>query len=167
MAPPPDDTPESLDGEFACVAFSPDGKTLATGGKDGYVRFFSFPAGKRLGPQAVSKVAISSLALGPNRRVATVDVQGVVRIFSHLETSVGAFGPWPIGFEFTPRLEIGAASIAFKNDGALHAVTADGTIVQIDAKTGMEMRRIPGRDGKRTKTVRAFPNLVVQILDDG
>lgn len=60
----------SHEGHRTCVAFSPDGKTLATGGKDNHIRLWDVATGKlRLAILAHSVPAgVSRLAWFPDGR---------------------------------------------------------------------------------------------------
>jgi hypothetical protein len=57
--------------QVLAVAFSPDGKTLLTGGSDGVGRLWDAATHKPLGPPLVHSVdAVSAVAFGPKGRTA-------------------------------------------------------------------------------------------------
>ena len=67
-------------GEVDAVAFSPDGKTLLTGGHDGTARFWDVESGRQLGPSLRHTDAVLSVAFHPDgKSVATGTKNGKVQ----------------------------------------------------------------------------------------
>jgi WD40 repeat protein len=65
-----------------CLDFSPDGKTLATGGQDGVVSLWTVSTGEAIKPFHSQMARIWGFAISPNgERVATADQHGVLRLY--------------------------------------------------------------------------------------
>jgi WD40 repeat protein len=64
------------------LAWSPDGRTLATGGEDGAVALWSMPSGRRRAVLRGHTGAIQSLAWRPDGKIlATASVDGSLRLW--------------------------------------------------------------------------------------
>jgi WD40 repeat protein len=59
-----------------CVAFSPDGKRIATGGPEGTVRLWDPAAGRELTPNDAHQAAINSVAFSPDGALAATAAGG-------------------------------------------------------------------------------------------
>lgn len=69
-------------GPVTCLAYSPDGQTLATGGKDQIVRLWSATTGRLLAKYSGHVNVIWSLAWSPDsQRVASASWDGTVRVW--------------------------------------------------------------------------------------
>jgi eukaryotic-like serine/threonine-protein kinase len=133
--------------EFFAVAFSPDGRYLVTGSKDGKVQGWDLEKGQLLG------------TLGTHDR----EVRGVVfdRDGLHLASASGdgkvkvwAWDPARLGQMPKPKFECEAhvpgvyLNVAFSSDGRWLATGGEGYTVKIwDLKTGQDLEPLRGHTG--------------------
>jgi RNA polymerase sigma factor (sigma-70 family) len=119
-------------GTFA-VAFSPDGKALATGGRDHTARVWDLPAGKLRHALTGHHTWIETLAFSPDGKVLAVSGQGGLIRLWNAQTGADAC-PLP-GHKFT------VWNVALGADGR-SAVTVgwDNTVRWWDVNTGTERR---------------------------
>jgi WD40 repeat protein len=68
---------------FFSMAFSPDGKTLASGSLDGAVRLWDVATGRQIGsPLVGNKSGVDLVAFSPDgKTVASADLDGAVRLW--------------------------------------------------------------------------------------
>jgi eukaryotic-like serine/threonine-protein kinase len=100
-------------GEVRTYAFSPDGRLLASGGKDGTVRLWSVPEGKELARWDDHKEPLNHLAFSPDGQwLASGGEDGVVRLWSSREGKRGL----PLAGHAA-----GVTQVAFSPDGKLLA----------------------------------------------
>jgi WD40 repeat protein/DNA-binding SARP family transcriptional activator len=90
------------------LAFTPDGRTLATGGSEGKVILWDTRTGRRLGsPLAGHASAVGAAAFSPDgRTLATVDGEAILwDVASHKQigTALPARSPGPHALAFLPR----------------------------------------------------------------
>jgi WD40 repeat protein len=118
-------------GEVYCVAFAPDGRTLASGGQDGTVVVWDVATRRARAPLRGHTGAVRGLSFSPDGKVlATAGDDGTVRLWDlvtgeHSRT-LGAHGG-------------GATCVAFSTDGQwLLSGGGDCRIWRLDPRTGKE-----------------------------
>ncbi|MBF8189972.1 PD40 domain-containing protein [Nonomuraea sp. K274] len=122
-----------LAGPIWAVAFSADGKTLATGGYDRTVRLWDLSTGGPLGEPLTGHTSIAdSMAFSPDgKTLATGSIEGAVRLW---DVSTGR----PLGEVLTGDTP---SSVAFSPDGKNLAIAYndDGTVRLWDISTGRRL----------------------------
>jgi Tol biopolymer transport system component len=136
----------ALRGGMLSVAFAPDGKTLATGGERGGVRFWDPATGRERAAGSAPDHHAYSLAFSLDGRVlaSAGDQDAAVHLWD------AASGK---DLRRLPASKDGVKVVAWSPDGRTIAVASDGSylidppvrdIVVFDAKTGGELRRPTG-----------------------
>ena len=145
------------DSEVRTVAFSPDGKSLASGAKNGTLSLWKItPAG------AASEFthirghhnAVESLAFSPNgTQLVTGGWDHYVKLW---QVSIGDFSTDPV-WDWQGTSE-GGRPVAFSRDGKLVALgSADGFLTILNAATGREVSR-NSQPGGRVNGVQLSPD---------
>jgi WD40 repeat protein len=126
-------------GTVVSLAFSPDGKVLASGSADNSVRLWEAATGKELRRLAANQSGLRSLAFAPTgTTLATGTFDGLIRLW---EVATGQelrrFGAYQ-GRVF---------AVAFAPDGKTLASTTEDRVVRLwDVATGKELRQFLGHD---------------------
>ncbi len=72
-------------GEVRAVAFSPDGKNLASGSQDGSIKLWNISTGKPLGTFTAQKEQVWSVAFNPDgKTLASASQDGTIKIWQVL-----------------------------------------------------------------------------------
>jgi WD40 repeat protein len=117
------------------LAFSPDGRTLASGG-DGSIRFWHIPTGKELPKDIGFRESINCLIYSPNGQLLASGGDRFLRIW---DPATGK-----MVHDLEPRL-IGINSVAISPDGRTLAAGGRDQIVELwDVKTGKKLRPLEG-----------------------
>ena len=124
------------------VSFSPDGKTIASGGRDGTVRMWDVETRVALmWNYTKDAISVDSLSFSPDgKTIASGDWHGTVRM-------------WDAQTGIEIRRFIGhtdwVVSLSFSPDGKTVASGGrDGTVRMWDVETGIEIRRLIGHTGQ-------------------
>jgi WD40 repeat protein len=130
------------------LAFSQDGKTLASSDADRVVKIWEISTAKKLGQLPRIKGGISSLAFAPNGKVLIV-ATGVTRaeLSNRPRGTTLSFWNWRTGklFRRFQAHEEGAAHLTLSRDGKLLAVMAESPTRRLwDLATGKELFPRPG-----------------------
>jgi WD40 repeat protein len=118
-----------------CLAFSPDSRTLAGGGKDGLVHLWDVPAARRLGDLRGHSGWVESLAFSPDgRTLASSGKDSTVRLWHLPEGKAGE----PLAGHIGP-----VRHLAFSPDGRVLASGGeDGTVELWSVPDGQPLRTL-------------------------
>jgi RNA polymerase sigma factor (sigma-70 family) len=126
-------------GDALALAFSPDGKRLASGGEDRTIRLWHTATGKEVRRLRGHQTAVSSLAFSPDGKTLA---SGGSWGDPHVRLWAAATGKELRRFKAHPTM---IASLVFTRDGKALATGGDDPFVRLwDAATGKELRRFAG-----------------------
>ena len=137
------------------VAFSPDGRRLASGSLEGTVKVWDVATGQLLRTLTGHTSGVTSVAFSPDgRRLASSSLGGVIKVWdwdamSPEEPARSKHHSWQSGQEpLTLKGHTGSVyQVAFSPDGMqLASASADGTIKVWDARSDPEARTFEGRN---------------------
>jgi WD40 repeat protein len=138
---------------WRCLAFSPDGQSLAAGGADGVVKWFDPANGAVLHTLHATKHTIAALAFSPDSQTLAIAADALTLV----TVETGAV---------VRTLPIAAQGIAFLPNGTLLAHTAnDGGIW--DTSTGQLVRLVPALTGTRSFALDAKGTRLATVRTDG
>jgi RNA polymerase sigma factor (sigma-70 family) len=124
----------------ACLAFSADGKTLATANHTGRIRLWDAATGKERRPEGQDDEAVYAVTFSPSGKwLASGGRDGVL----HLWDTAGGTERHALSLGGTPL-----TAVAFSDAGTVAAGTADGSVTLWEAASGKRLgqfRQMPDR----------------------
>lgn len=132
------------DGFVCSVAFSPDGKLLASGGWDDCIRLWDVQTGKEVRKIDAHRSMVTRVAFAPDGRylASRGGIDGTLKLWDPMTgtqlqkfTGISKINPWRFNHD---------AALAISPDSKTVATTARKAIVLYDAATGAEVKRWDG-----------------------
>ncbi len=144
-----------------CLAMSPDGKWLASGGEDGVVQLWDVAGAKPGAKLADHKDWVLCLAVSPDgKQLASGAIDGTIRLWDVAGGKKVADLPFkaPLPAKTTPPDPVAVCSLTFAPDNkALLYGAADGPVHFINPADGKIIRTLAGHTGPVT-AIRYHPS---------
>jgi WD40 repeat protein len=133
--------------EFLAVAFSPDGRYLVTGNKDGIVQVWDARNGQAVGTLGSHDREVRGVVFSRDgSRVASVSGDGMVKVWGWDPTRLGQMQKPK--FECQARSPGVYANVTFSPDARCLVTGGEGNTVKIwDVQTGRELETLRGHTG--------------------
>jgi WD40 repeat protein len=150
--------PPSVDvADLNVLGLAPDGKTLATGGRDQVIRQWNVASGQEVHATAGHQNRVLGVAFSPDARtVATVSKDRTLRVW---DARTGQQRLLLESQEFITDPRAGRQGLLFSGDGRMiFGNVADGSVRFWDAATGRELRRLAGTTHSRAATLVLSPS---------
>ncbi|MHC4642280.1 MAG: WD40 domain-containing protein [Planctomycetota bacterium] len=146
--------------EIVCVAFSPDGKSIASGGRDGSIKLWDATTGEELMTFRGHLWRVISVAFSPDsKRIVSASGDWTIKVWDIVSGSIiGSIKVWDVEiggdlrklFRARQRREgkSDVRSVAFSPDSKrIVSGSGDGIIKIWDAYTGEELMNLSGHEG--------------------
>jgi WD40 repeat protein len=136
-------------GWFRCVAFAPDGKTLAAGDGNNVIRLWELPSGKVLNPTEPHDSGVHCIAVAPDGK--TLAAGTFLKTVQLWDLKTGKPQRALLGHEH------GIYPVAWSPDGRhIASGSRDGTARVWDAVSGKELRKFLAYDGDKSGDVWVY-----------
>lgn len=145
--------------EVFCLAFSPNGKTLASGSKDETIKIWDLPSGEERTTLSGHKGMVVSLAFSPDgQTLASGSTDCTVRL-------------WDIASSKQSRMLAESSDavwqLAFSPDGEELICRGEESIIIWDIETGCELKSYLGYSGRMRSVVTLRSGRILALMREG